>query len=230
MLATPIQMANVAATIARDGKWMRPTLVVDNPPDVFDSKGKLIPREIDLHLPKPALAAARRGMTAVVNSPAGTGDSMQRSDLLVAAKTGSASATKLTRYERDQFGNRILDENGKPLGYEIEYGSRENPNPEIAWYRASDIDAKTGKARGTHGWAIGFAPADKPQIAFAVYVEYGNKGNYSAGSIVGPMLDACVKRKYLTPTNPNPIRASILMPVIPTEDAGVEERDEGASE
>ncbi|HQY89457.1 MAG TPA: penicillin-binding transpeptidase domain-containing protein, partial [Tepidisphaeraceae bacterium] len=159
VLATPIQMANVAATIARDGKWMRPTLVVDNPPDVFDSKGKLIPREIDLHLPKPALAAARRGMTAVVNSPAGTGDSMQRSDLLVAAKTGSASATKLTRYERDQFGNRILDENGKPLGYEIEYGSRENPNPEIAWYRASDIDAKTGKARGTHGWTIGFAPA-----------------------------------------------------------------------
>ena len=223
VLATPIQMANVAATIARDGKWMRPTLIVENPPDVFDRDGKSIPRSIDLNVSKPALAAARKGMTAVVNSPAGTGDSMIRGDMLVAAKTGSASAAKLTRYERDRLGNRIVDENGKPIGRDIDYGTRENPNREIPWYRASDIDPKTGKLRGTHGWAIGFAPADHPQIAFAVYVEYGNKGNYSAGSIVGPMLDACVKRGYLTPSNPSSIPS--LMPKTPTDDGGVEERD-----
>lgn len=224
VLATPIQMANVAATIARDGRWMRPTLVVDDPPEVFDAQGNPIPDSIDLNLPKPALAAARKGMTAVVNSPAGTGDSMLRTDMLVAAKTGSASASKLTRYERDRMGNRIVDDDGKPIGREVAYGTRENPNPEIPWYRASDVDTKTGKARGTHGWAIGFAPADNPQIAFAVYVEYGNKGNYSAGSVVGPMLDACVKRGYLTPTHPGSIPTFI--PKVPTDDGGLEERDD----
>ena len=46
--ATPIQMANVAATIAREGVWMKPTLIADSssPPDRIDLK--LSPQAIAL--------------------------------------------------------------------------------------------------------------------------------------------------------------------------------------
>src|SRR5439155_21128647 len=76
VLATPIQMANLAATIARDGIWVRPRLVengVDTAPIKFKDKDRQVVDRVDLHLDKSALAAAREGMIRVVNSRDGTG-------------------------------------------------------------------------------------------------------------------------------------------------------------
>jgi cell division protein FtsI/penicillin-binding protein 2 len=44
---------------------------------------------------------------------------------------------------------------------------------------------------------IGFAPAENPQIAFAVLLEYGGSGGRDAGPIAQAILDACVEHGYL---------------------------------
>ena len=44
---------------------------------------------------------------------------------------------------------------------------------------------------------IGFAPADNPQVAFAVMVEYGGSGGYAAGAVAKKALEACVDHGYL---------------------------------
>jgi len=105
--ATPLQMCNAAATIARDGVWMRPRLVSDEEDEQMRSalrlgqrgtidvarlgegteaeatalmSGRDVPDRIDLGLSKDALAAARLGMIRVVNSPGGTGTVLRTDD------------------------------------------------------------------------------------------------------------------------------------------------------
>src|SRR5436305_3827070 len=71
--ATPIQMANVAATIARSGVWMRPRLVGDaearadgiTVPPPTTRPGELpaaLVDRVDLRLNPAAVAAAKEGM------------------------------------------------------------------------------------------------------------------------------------------------------------------------
>jgi cell division protein FtsI/penicillin-binding protein 2 len=39
-----------------------------------------------------------------------------------------------------------------------------------------------------HGWFIGFAPADKPRIAFAILVEHGGSGGEAAAPVAHELL------------------------------------------
>jgi peptidoglycan glycosyltransferase len=54
------------------------------------------------------------------------------------------------------------------------------------------VAGKTGTAEAPpglpHAWYLGFAPADRPAIAFAVVVEHGGSGSDVAGPIVAQML------------------------------------------
>ena len=88
--ATPIQMANVAATVARDGVWMRPRLMVRD----ADARpaGSDTPDRVNLHLSPEALAAVKEGMYRVVNTRAGSGYAARREDVDIAGKTGTAQA------------------------------------------------------------------------------------------------------------------------------------------
>jgi len=53
---------------------------------------------------------------------------------------------------------------------------------------------------GDTAWFVGFAPYRKPQIAFAVVVEYSDQsGGATCGPIALEVLDACMKFGYLTP-------------------------------
>jgi penicillin-binding protein 2 len=211
VLATPIQMANVAATIARGGVWMRPHLIPSS-----DPLAKTIgegPDRVDLKLNPAALAAAKEGMKRVVNTRAGTGTSMHREDMLVAGKTGSAQAAPLRRVMRDPITKKVImrtievpvqDEKGKvtlvqreiPKLEPIPLGTHDNPTEEALWYRGyGDAEDKR-----SHAWVIGFAPADHPRIAFAVMVEYGGGGGATAGYVARKMLDACIEHGYLSPS------------------------------
>jgi penicillin-binding protein 2 len=194
VLATPLQMANVAATIARRGVWVRPHLLVSESGDV---------ERRDLHLNPEAIEEAHRGMIAVVNSPAGTGTILHRDDILIAGKTGTAQAAR--------FGVLLLDERGKPQRNEEgkvirefkEPSTPEAPNKEMPWYRGS---GNSGSELG-HAWFIGFAPAKDPKIAFAVLVEYGGSGGKDAGPVAQAILEACLEHGYLQKANQGSPRA-----------------------
>ncbi len=202
ILATPLQMANVAATIARDGVWMRPRLLPRGhdwaSPPIDRRTGLPIPDEVDLNLSREALAMAKEGMIRVVNSSAGTIDrnlrkQIQRNDVVIAGKTGSAQVPKYRVPVKDAAGEPVLDENGRRVYRVLEPGTRAAPNPEAPWYKASG----TNEDELTHAWFIGFAPAEKPQIAFAVLVEYGGSGGHAALSIASELIEACIDRGYL---------------------------------
>ena len=134
VLATPMQMCNVAATIARDGVWMRPTLIKDeeNAKPPFDvAHGSQA--AVDLGLSQTALAAARAGMVRVVNSPTGTGRDAHLDDILLAGKTGTAQAAKFTLPERDGGGNLLHDAQGKIIYDTIEPSTFVHTNPRAPW-------------------------------------------------------------------------------------------------
>jgi penicillin-binding protein 2 len=187
--ATPLQMANATATIARNGVWLRPTLLAD----ASDARpGDLGPQRVDLKVSSAAVAAARQGMINVVNSRAGTGRHLEDPRVLVAGKTGTAQAALLslaTRY--DGKGRATADETGHIRWITLPFSQRNDVNSPTRWYRASGTDGKPH-----HGWLVGFAPADNPQIAFAVMLEYGGGGG-DAIPIVKTVLDACFKHHYL---------------------------------
>jgi penicillin-binding protein 2 len=184
VLATPLQMANAAATIARDGVWMRPRLVDDG----GDSQ------RVNLGFSPEAIAAVKEGMDAVVNKRAGTGplphgDPPDDVDALrVAAKTGTPQVSRLTVPVRDNQGH-IIVQNGQEKRILVD------PNdPAVrTWYIGSGKE----KSDYAHAWYVGYVPADHPRIAFAVFAEYGGSGGKVAGAIVRDLLAACVKQGYL---------------------------------
>jgi penicillin-binding protein 2 len=197
VLATPLQMANVAATIARDGLWVRPRLVTCEA-DLAAKPSATQPAPLDredLHLSPGALAAVKEGMFRVVNTRAGSGyERIHRPDVAIAGKTGTAQVQRLSIVRRDEKGNVVRDEKGQVLRDYPAVSTRKEPNPAMPWYRGGaqhDNDL-------SHAWFIGFAPARNPQIAFAVALEYGGSGGRDAAPVANALLDACIKHGYLS--------------------------------
>ena len=50
--------------------------------------------------------------------------------------------------------------------------------------------AEVDKAKETHAWFVGFAPADDPKIAVCVIVEEGGSGGHTAAPIAAKLFDA----------------------------------------
>jgi penicillin-binding protein 2 len=185
VMATPMQMANAVATIARDGVWMQPELIEGQ----ANSQTR-----VDLGFSAVAMAAVKRGMWAVVNKDGGTakiphGDPPDEVDrIVVAGKTGTSQVPPMSIVLRDEQGRPVMEDG------QVQY-VRVNPElPEVrTWY----IGGGTNHDQYAHHWLIGYAPADHPQVAFAVFAEYGGSGGPVATSIARDVLAACVKQGYL---------------------------------
>ena len=139
--ATPMQMAQVAQTIANGGQMMSPYLIKQ----IVDADNQTIRKTKATEAGRPISADTASKVTgmmqAVVSQPYGSGTPMALPNVSVAAKTGTA---------------------------------------------------ETGD--GANAWAIGFAPADNPQIAFAVIVE-GDETNPTphGGDVAGPVAKAVLE-------------------------------------
>ena len=135
--ATPMQMAQVAQTIANGGQMMSPYLIKQ----IVDADNQTIRKTKATEAGRPISADTASKVTgmmqAVVSQPYGSGTPMALPNVSVAAKTGTA---------------------------------------------------ETGDGDRANAWAIGFAPADNPQIAFAVIVE-GDETNPTphGGDVAGPV-------------------------------------------
>ena len=242
--ATPIQVANEMATIARDGIWMRPRLVPRDSPVALPTTrpdGTPFEDRRDLHLNRDALDAVHAGMFRVVNTAGGTGTGILRTgpragDVVdlgvpIAAKTGSATAAPLSRPMHDENGRLVYWNNGRLRKEFIAYGWRDALNPMLPWYRASGVtEVKNGRGevisqtpKGTHSWVGGYAPADHPKIAFAVYVEYGNSGGVAAGSVVRKLVTALAKEGYLPSSSIPASPTTELLRPLPDEPVMTEE-------
>jgi penicillin-binding protein 2 len=195
-LATPLQIANAAAAIARNGVWMRPRLLSAPTQSALDAARPRSPTSppdaVDLHLSPAAIEQARIGMRNAFETPAGTGrlaDWTHPTWLTAAVKTGTADTSPFT-YLAKQPDGRLVRTRLVP----VKRGDPEGPTP---WYRS-----ETG-AGVVHAWYMGYAPVEDPQVAFAVLGEYaGAGGGTAAGPVAAQLLDACVADGYLHPPGP----------------------------
>lgn len=211
--ATPIQMANVAATIARRGIWMRPTLLANATNEQPSTRPGAIPDgpdRIDMHLSPEAVNAAQEGMFRVVNSKAGTGKALIAGDDVLASamlcgKTGTAQTSPIAMPMLDTLGKPVLDDEGKPRMQLLAPSTLENPNVLAPWYRGSGNEGRDI----SHAWYIGFAPREHPQIAFAVLVEYGGSGGIAAASVARAALHDCINLHYLRVPDEHPATAPV---------------------
>ena len=144
---TPLQMAQVAQTVANDGQMMSPYLIAS----IVDADNQVVrsssPTDAGRPISAETASKLRSMMEGVVSQPYGTGTTMALPGVSVAAKTGTA---------------------------------------------------ETGEGERANAWAIGFAPADKPKIAFAVLVEGDDEtptphGGDMAGPVARAILEAGLK-------------------------------------
>ena len=128
------------------------------------------PEQLRMHSPIPTEHAeiVRRGMWQVINESGGTG------------------------YRHFHNRDRAV------LGFDVcgKSGTAEVPAQRV------DLDgdgtAETRVAEGNMAWFVGFAPRDKPRVAFAVVVEYTpGHGGDTAGPIAADVVLECKRHGYL---------------------------------
>ncbi|WP_295543572.1 penicillin-binding protein 2 [uncultured Thiohalocapsa sp.] len=132
VLATPAQMALIAAAVANDGVAVRPYLIAGEQPAAV---GRFM---------QPATARQLQVMLRRAVAE-GTGRGIETPGLAIAGKTGTAE---------NSFG-------------------------------------------ASHSWFMGFAPADRPALAFAVLVEHGGYGSTAAAPIARDLLLLAEQRGHL---------------------------------
>jgi penicillin-binding protein 2 len=76
--------------------------------------------------------------------------------------------------------------------------------------KSAGIDAdKLPKDERDHAWFAGYAPADRPEIAFAVIVEHGGHGGTTAAPIVKKVLEAFFADRLPPKTPPGVLHAEL---------------------
>ncbi len=77
--------------------------------------------------------------------------------------------------------------------------------------KSAGIDAdKLPKDERDHAWFVGYAPADRPEIAFAVVVEHGGHGGTTAAPIAKQVLEVFFADRLPPKPGPEPLRAGLM--------------------
>ncbi|HEX9024810.1 MAG TPA: penicillin-binding protein 2 [Geobacteraceae bacterium] len=127
VLATPIQLASMIATVANEGTIYRPHLVKR----IIDPEGKVLkefPAQVINKVPisPKSFRLVKEGLSAVVNEPHGTGGAARLYEVKVAGKTGTSQVVKM----RDSKG-------GTPYQYRdhalfVAFAPYDNPQIAVA--------------------------------------------------------------------------------------------------
>jgi penicillin-binding protein 2 len=159
MLATPLQLAVMAARIGNGGYDVKPRLIAAT----AGAREALQPPPVQLRPDAPSLKfnphflkAVQQGMDMVVNSQGGTafGSRIKEKGMAMAGKTGTSQVKRITESER---GRRMSQE-------------------ELPWHLRH------------HALFCGYAPVENPRYACAVVVEHGMGGSRTAAPITRDIL------------------------------------------
>jgi len=159
MLATPLQIAVMAARVANGGYEVKPRLVaaIASMPKLAAPQPRLSTPEIQsLCFRAENLKAVQHGMDLVVNSANGTAFASRITEqgMTMAGKTGTSQVRRMTEGERD----------------------RKISQDQLPWHLRH------------HALFCGYAPVDNPRYACAVVVEHGMGGSRTAAPIARDIL------------------------------------------
>ncbi|MGN1079142.1 MAG: penicillin-binding protein 2 [Alphaproteobacteria bacterium] len=130
VLATPIQLAVMAAVLANDGYKIKPTILVPENRDTSVCPGE------NLNLSKTHLQLMREGMFDVVNAAKGTAKTARVNvdGKLIAGKTGTTQVKRISMKEREE-GLRSQDElpwEDRNHALFVSFGPTDNPRYALA--------------------------------------------------------------------------------------------------
>jgi peptidoglycan glycosyltransferase len=150
VVATPLQMALVAATVANDGEVPEPRLVEQ----ILDPSGGIV-REYDDETIGSAMSSQTASdvtdmMVAAVNDPSGTGGGAAISGIEVAGKTGTAQTVEganphtwfiaFAPADDPKIAIAVIVENGGSFGSEATGGAVAAPIAKQVMEKAREID------------------------------------------------------------------------------------------
>ena len=160
LLATPLQMATVAATIANRGRVVRPKMLLTSDASIGEMNGVDEPPKI--------LGLSEGDWQAMV-------DSME--DVVHRGGKGFRGNGTAWAYIGQKNGYRMAGKSGTAQVVEINQGEVYD-------------EEKLSEFRRKHAWFIAFAPVDNPTIAVAVLVENGGGGSTVAAPVAKAVIDA----------------------------------------
>lgn len=200
---TPLQAANVAATIAA-GRWAPVTLIspADEPLEASDPGAEV---EMD----DAALRVLRTGMWRVVNDDGGTADRarLERRDFDLLGKTGSAQAVPQVlsrRYIFEWPDGRREDVIATSEAEAWERFAGADPKPRLAGYRAAERYPELGEDERlpSHAWFMGYIQPARTKrgarplgrvYALSVLIEFGGSGGKVAGPVAKKLAEAVLE-------------------------------------
>ena len=167
LLATPLQMAVVAATLANRGRLVQPRML----------RGIDTPEQDDLQPVPPPAQIAGEQITAE------DWENMVASleDVVHLGNQGFQRNGTAWAYIGQDIDYRMAGKSGTAQVVEIRQGEEYDEGT------LSEFDRK-------HAWFIAFAPVENPTIALAVLVENGGGGSSVAGPVARAVLDAYMQK------------------------------------
>jgi penicillin-binding protein 2 len=192
VVATPLQVLMSAATIANDGKVMRPTVIYQ----ITDADGNII----QPFVPDMKWDITQDPVIDVFNDPTSPGGCSSK-------LTGEKTTVAPWVVEKVQEGMRLAVTSGT---LEREFKNVTIPaagKTGTAEYCDEYALAKNLCNPGdwpTHAWTVAYAPYENPEIAVVAFVYNGGEGASVAGPIVRRVLEAYFEIKSIDAALGNP--------------------------
>jgi penicillin-binding protein 2 len=165
LLATPLQMATVAATIANRGRVVRPRMLLSSDVSIDEMSR--------VEEPLPVVGLSEEDWESRV-------DSME--DVVHRGGKGFRGNGTAWAYIGQKIAYRMAGKSGTAQVVEINQGE------------VYDAE-KLSEFRRKHAWFIAFAPVDNPTIAVAVLVENGGGGSSVAAPVAKAVIDAHLSKE-----------------------------------
>ncbi|MBU1662715.1 MAG: penicillin-binding protein 2 [Chloroflexi bacterium] len=192
VVSTPLQVLMSAATIANDGKLMRPTVVYE----ITDADGNMI----QPFVPEMKWDITQDAVIDVFDDPTSAGG-------CEAKLTGEQTSVAPWVVEKVQEGMRLAVTSGT-LAREftnvlIPAAGKTGTAEYCDEYALAQNLCEPG-AWPSHAWTVAYAPYENPEIAVVAFVYNGEEGASVAGPIVRRVLEAYFEIKSIDAALGNP--------------------------